>query len=241
MRRFKKIFSISFLIVTVIVTIVTINTMSTPASLMGIVEQLSIRNIQLIGGVDGAKDSIKVTIINTGSVSTTITNGSVYTGISEFINHGSNCPLIDMNPASVTMKKSSFAVITLMLKPDTLVNGTQYNVKLQTAKCNTMVYHSIYDSASSAQYDPLKDEALQSQLQQIASTPEQVYPHQNVFVAVASAAVTTELSACLLIYAKYRPLSKENLLTLLFFTFVIVIVTIIVTVFSYMDTVTITL
>jgi hypothetical protein len=195
MIRHKKTFSISFLIVEVFALIVVISAFSTPDALglMGTAEQIQIRNLQFVEAVDGSNDAIKVTVINTGSSSAIITNSSAYKGIIED-NHRVSFPSIDMSPASATLKKGTFEVLFLTLKPETLVDGTEYTVKLMTTKGNIVICTSTYNSTSSAEYDPLKDEALQLQLQQVASRPE---PGQNLlspslplFVVVTSIALS---------------------------------------------------
>jgi predicted RNA-binding protein with EMAP domain len=82
MSGLKKTFSIRFLIVAVFAIIVVTSTLSTPTALglMGTVEQVEIRNLQFVGGVEGGNDAIKVTVVNTGSMSAIITNGSAYRG-----------------------------------------------------------------------------------------------------------------------------------------------------------------
>jgi hypothetical protein len=141
-----------------------------------------------------------------------------------------------MSPTSATLKKGTFEVIILTLKPDTLVNGTEYTVKLRSAKGNIMICNSTFDSISSAEYDPLKDEALQLQLQQIASRPEpdQNLPSSIMFVVVTSITVTIEVSASLLIYYRNRPISKAETLALLSLTIIIVIATVMFTVSSFL-------
>jgi type III secretory pathway component EscR len=79
MSRLKKTFPISFFIVAAFAIIVVISASSIPVALglMGIAEQIEVRNLQFIDGVNGANDTIKVTVINVGSSSATITNGYV--------------------------------------------------------------------------------------------------------------------------------------------------------------------
>ena len=237
MSWFKKPFSISFLIVAVFTLIVVISAFSTPAALglMGIAEQVGIRNLQFVEGVDGENDGIKVTVTNTGSMSAIVTKGSVYNETIGY-NHIGCLPLIEMSPASATMKKGTFEIINLALRPDTLVNGTEYTVKLITAKGNAMVSTSTYNSTSSAEYDPLKDEALQLQLQQIASRPEPgpnlFSPSLPLFVVVTSMAVFVELTGCFLVYYRNRPISKAEVSALLLLTIIIIIATIMITINS---------
>jgi hypothetical protein len=133
------------------------------------------------------------------------------------------------------MERGSFVVVTLTLEPDTLVYGTEYNVQLTSAKGNTIITDfSTFDSASSAEYDPLKDEALQSELQSIASRQEPG-TSRTMFVVVTSIAVIVEVSACLLIYYRNRPISSEELAALVFLTIVFVIATIMVTVSVFLS------
>jgi hypothetical protein len=99
-------------------------------------EQIGVRNLQFIDGVNGANVTIKVTLTNTGSSSVTITDGSI---------HGANRALVEMSLAWATMDRGSFVVVTLTLEPDTLVYGTEYNVQLTSAKGNTITYSSTFD------------------------------------------------------------------------------------------------
>ncbi len=239
MVRYKKTFSISFLIIAAFVLSVVISVLSTPNALglMGTAEQVAIRNLQFVERFDGANDAIKITVINMGSTSAIITNSSAYTWIIED-NHRVSLPLIDMSPASATLKKGTFEVITLTLNPETLVNGTEYTVKLITTKGNVVICTSTYNSTSSAEYDPLKDEALQLQLQQVASRPE---PGQNLlspslplFVLVTSIAVIVEVTVCFLIYCRNRPISKAETSALLFLAIIVIIATIMITVNSFL-------
>jgi hypothetical protein len=235
----KKTFSIRFLIIAVFALIVVISTLSTPTALglMGNAEQVAIKNLQFVEGVDGSNDAIKVTVINMGSASVIITKSYAYKGIIED-NYRVSLPLIDMSPASATLKKATFEVLFLTFKPDTLVNGTEYTVKLMTAKGNTMTQTSTYNSTSSAEYDPLKDEALQLQLQQVASRPESgqnlLSPSLPLFVVVTSIALIVEVTGCFLIYCRNRPISKAETLALLSLTIIIIIATIMITVNSFL-------
>ena len=241
MNLSKKILYFSLLSFAIMAFIIfQVSSQSATLGLMGIAEQLSIKNLQFIEGVNGANDAIKVTVINVGRTSATITKGSM-DGVFEYSNGywklGANYSLIEMSPSAITMKKGSFGVLTLSFKPDTLVSGTKYNLELLTAKGTSIVNCTTYDSALNAEYDPVKDKALQLQLQQVASRPDQVYPFQNVLVGITSIALTIELGACLLIYAKYSPLSNVKLSALIFLTFITVIVTLVIAVSSYMSTI----
>jgi hypothetical protein len=239
MIRHKKTFSISFLIVEVFTLIVVISALSTPEALglMGTTEQVAIKNLQFVEGVDGANDAMKVTVINMGSSWAIITKSYAYKGIIEG-SYGVSLPLIDMSPASSTLKKATFEVINLTFKPDTLVEGTEYTVKLMTAKGNTFTRTSTYNSSSSAEYDPFSDVALQLQLQQIASRPE---PGQNLlspslplFVVVTSIALIVEVTGCFLIYCRNRPISKAETSALLSLIIIVIIATIMITVNSFL-------
>jgi hypothetical protein len=240
MIRLKKTFSISFFIVAVFPFIVVISALSTPNALglmSATAEQVAIRNLQFVEGVDGANDAMKVTVINMGSSSATITKSYAYKGIIEG-SYGVSLPLIDMSPASSTLKKATFEVINLTFKPDTLVEGTEYTVKLMTAKGNTFTRTSTYNSTSSAEYDPFSDVALQLQLQQIASRPE---PGQNLlspslplFVVVTSIAMIVEVTGSLLIYYRNRPISKVETSALLFLTIIIIVATVMFTASSFL-------
>jgi hypothetical protein len=239
MIRFKITFSIRFFIVAVFTLIVVISALSTPAGLglMGTTEQVAIKNLQFVEGVEGSKDTIKVTVINTGSTSAIIINSSAYKGII-VDNYRVSLPLIEMSPASATLKKATFEVITLTFKPETLVDGTEYTVKLLTAKGNFVICTSTFNSTSSAEYDPFKDEALQLQLKQVASRPESgqnlLSPSLPLFVVVTSIALIVEVTGCFLIYCRNRPISNAETSALLSLTIIVIIATIMITVNSFL-------
>ena len=76
-----------------------------------------------------------------------------------------------MGPSQPVIGKGSFKVITLTLKPDTLVDGKQYTLTVVTSAGGSFV-SPAFDTSSSTEYDPLKDADLQSSLQASArATP----------------------------------------------------------------------
>jgi len=165
MNRFKKALSFNFIIVAVIVFTVVISALSTPlaSGLMNTSERVLITNLKFIDGPNGANDAINATVANIGYASTTITHGYV------------NGTAAVVSPTSEIIAKGTLKVITLTLKPDTLVDASQYGVKLVTDKGTNLAEISTYNSTFNGEYNPLKDCTLQSQLQKAASSSNPNY------------------------------------------------------------------
>jgi hypothetical protein len=168
MNRFKKLSLASLFTLLAIAVLANLAGSATAASMTsnsGNQEKMVIPNVQFIAGTKDVNDNINLTIANIGYYNTTITacilkdeTGSIVT----FIEMGSSQPVID---------KGSFKVITLTLRPDTLVDGYQYALTVVTSGGGSFV-SPAFDTSSSTEYDPLKDADLQSRLQaSVRATP----------------------------------------------------------------------
>jgi flagellin-like protein len=141
-RKFKKstkalspvVASIILIAVTVAVSVVVAAWMGgMTINLMGTAEQGVITNLQFTdGGV--ADDTIIATVQNTGDVALTITGGFVNGNEANSITPGT----------AMTIAKGDTETFTLALDPGTLVDATQYQIKLTTAKGNAIAYTSTY-------------------------------------------------------------------------------------------------
>jgi len=127
-------------------------------------EKFLIPDVQFVAGSEGAEDTINVAVANVGYTSATITScilkdetGNVVTSF-------------ELASESV-LEKGTFKLITLTLNPDNLIDKKQYTLMVVTAAGSAFV-SAAFDTASTAEYDALKDLDLQSMLQKSAlSTP----------------------------------------------------------------------
>jgi flagellin-like protein len=126
--------SIILIAVTVAVSVVVAAWMGgMTINLMGTAEQGVITNLQFTDGGAG-DDTIIATVQNTGDVALTITGG--------FVN-GNEATAIAAG-TSMTVAKADTETFTLTIPTDTLVDATQYQVKLTTSKGNAIAYTSTY-------------------------------------------------------------------------------------------------
>ncbi len=131
-----------------------------------------------------------------------------------------------------TIPKASSLEITLTLPNKTLVYGTQQQLKLITTKGTTIVYSMMYDSASTSQYDPLKDDI--SPIPSTFYSPPSPYKQEQAKVLLATLvlAVIADVGACLFANYVIQPRNRRELFILLFFVTIIVGFAIIAVVFS---------
>jgi len=189
--------------------------------LMGNAELAAITNIRFVENVTTG-DTIKVTIRNSGTSMVTIAEGFSNEIKATNINSGQ----------SFIIPKASYLEITLTFPNKTLVYGTQQQVKLITTRGNTVVYSMMYNSDSTSQYDPLKDD--------IIPTPSTFYlaplPYEQeqakVLFATLVLTVIADVGACLFANHVIHPRNRRELFILLFFVTIIVIFAIIAAVFS---------
>jgi hypothetical protein len=183
--------------------------------LMGNAEQVSITTIRFVDG-SPAGDTTKVTIRNTGAAKVAIQEG-----------YANNVKATNINSGQAfVIPKATSLEITLTFPNGTLVYGTQQQVKLITSKGTSIVYSLTYDSASTSQYDPHKDDAtLPISIPETAALPWQGWSSsQQMAVAVSSVvAVVAVLGACKLTHYILGPKNKTELYVLLFLVSVIVV------------------
>jgi flagellin-like protein len=126
--------SIILIAVTVAVSVVVAAWMGgMTINLMGTAEQGVITNLQFTV-TTGSPDEIVATVQNTGDVALTITGGFVNGNEATSIAAGT----------SMTVPKGDTETFTLTITEGTLIDATQYQVKLTTSKGNAIAYTSTY-------------------------------------------------------------------------------------------------
>ncbi len=152
-RKFRKstkalspvVASIILIAVTVAVSVVVAAWMGgMTINLMGTAEQGVITNLQFTEGtLETDPDTIVATVQNTGDAAITITggflNGDAATSFAEI-----NAVLPELDDEIIPKGKT--ADIELTLPAGTLVDATQYQVKLTTSKGNAIAYTSTYSA-----------------------------------------------------------------------------------------------
>ncbi|MCW3999828.1 MAG: hypothetical protein NWE93_06280 [Candidatus Bathyarchaeota archaeon] len=124
--------SIILIAVTVAVSVVVAAWMGgMTINLMGTAEQGVITNLQFTDGGTG-DDTITATVQNTGDIAITITGGFV------------NGDAATAYAGDTTIAKGATGDITLTLPTGTLVDATQFQIKLTTSKGNAIAYTSTY-------------------------------------------------------------------------------------------------
>ena len=174
--------------------------------LMGIVEQASIENVRFVEGAPPG-DTIKVLVQNSGSISVAIGRG-----------YANGIMATNIHPGQAfVIAKGSAQEITLTFPNDTLVYGTQQQIKLITAKGTCVVLSLVYDSSCTSQYDPVKDNVgpTPSVFHVEPSTHEQDKA-KELFVALVLT-VIIDVGACLLVNQVIQPRNRRELFVLLFF------------------------
>jgi hypothetical protein len=111
--------------------------------------------------------------------------------------------------------KESIREITLTFLNDSLVYGTQQQIKLITAKGNSIVLSWVYDSSCTSQYNPVKDNVDPTPLafHMEPSTQEQ----EQAKVVHHGFTVIIDVVACLLANFAIQPRNRRELFILLFF------------------------
>jgi hypothetical protein len=192
-----------------------------PIGLMGNAERAVITNIRFVENVPTG-DTIKVTVRNSGTSRVTIAEG---------FSNEIKATNISSGQAFIIPKTSSLE-ITLTFPNKTLVYGAQQQVKLITTRGTSIVYSKMYDSASTSQYDPLKDD--------IIPTPATFYllpsPYEQeqaiVLFATLFFTVIADVGACFFANYIIQPRNRRELFVMLFFVTVIVVFAIIAVVFT---------
>jgi hypothetical protein len=187
---------------------------SMTVGLMGNAEQASITNIRFVEG-DPTGDTLKVTVRNSGSITIAIAKGYV---------NGIKCINIATGQAFIIPKEKT-QEITLTYPNGTLVHGTEYLVKLVTAKGTSIVKSLTYNSTCTSQYNPSKDS--------IGPTPSafHVTTYQElssirvkwIFTSLVLT-VIADVGACLLANHVFQPRNRGQLFILLFLVTVIVVI-----------------
>ncbi len=184
--------------------------------LMGSAEQASISHIRIVEGVPSG-DTMKVTVQNYGGTNLIITLGYA---------NGNQAFNINLKQGFIIPKASS-QEITLTFPNGTFVYGSQYQMKLITAKGNTLADSLTYDSTSTSKCDPLKDDVDPTPTTLHITTPE-TYQERSAQTAkwlLTSLILTTiaDVGACLFANYVLQPKNKGQLFVLLFLITAIVV------------------
>jgi hypothetical protein len=189
--------------------------------LMGNAEIAEITNIRFVENVPTG-DTIKVTVRNSGTSKVNVAEGFSNEIKATNVNSGQ----------AFIIPKASFLEITLTFPNKTLVHGTQQQVKLITTRGNTIVYSVMYDSASTSQYDPLKDDIIPTP--STFNLPPSRYEQERAIVLFATLVLTViaDVGACLFANHIIQPRNRRELFVMLFFVTIIVVFAIVAVVFS---------
>lgn len=189
--------------------------------LMGNAEQSAITNIRFVENVP-IGDTIKVTVRNSGATAVAISEG---------FSNGIKATNINSGQAFI-IPIASYLELTLTFPNQTLVYGTQQQVKLTTTRGNNMVYSMLYDMASTSQYDPLKDDIIPTPSTfYFAQSPYEQEQSKMLFATLVLTAIAN-VGTCLLANYVIQPRNRRELFILLFFVTIIVVFAIIAVVFT---------
>jgi hypothetical protein len=171
-------------------------------------------------------DMTRVTIRNTGGSSVLITEATIYP---------SQHPLNAVKAINIATEqafeipKGYTLEIPLLFPSGTLEDGIRYEVKVITARGSTCLFSDIlvYDSANASQYDPLKDKATSTPIE---NPPDQFWTSSRTTIALGSLATALFAVpiACKIAHYAVRPKNRREFFVLMFFVAVIVISLIIV-------------
>jgi len=195
MRKYQKVIGVVLTVFTVLSSIAIINHNQTTMSegLMSNAEQITIINVRFIIGNDVLADQLKVTLQNFGYCSVTISNGYL---------NGTQATSINPQPAII--EKGYSSSVTLTLKPHTLVDRNQYEVKLMTSRGNTIVRDQAFDAVYSAQHN--FDEPLPTPILFIGTSRV-----TDVLPVMGSVITVWGLTICLFLYSKVEHVRKRAL------------------------------
>ena len=113
--------------------------------------------------------------------------------------------------------KRSAQEITLTFLNDTLVYGTQQQIKLITAKGNSIVLSWVYDSSCTSQYNPVKDNVDPTPSAFHVEPSTQGQEQAKKLFATLVFTVIIDVVACLLANFAIQPRNRRELFVLLFF------------------------
>jgi hypothetical protein len=192
--------------------------------LMGNAEQARITSVRFVEGVPGG-DTIKVTVQNVGSSSVAIKQG-----------YSNETKATNINSGQVfVIPKATSLEITLTFPNNTLIYGTQQQIKLITTKGNNLVYSLTYDSTDTSAYNPLEDDIAPTPrpLQAFELNPPlKLSSYQAIVIFTTSAiAAISVAGACLLANYALHPKNRKELFVMLFFVTIIVVFTLVAVVF----------
>jgi hypothetical protein len=187
--------------------------------LMGNAEQAAIVNIRFVEGAP-AGDTVKIIVQNSGSSLVAIQLGYANGVIATNINSGQ----------AFVIPKGSAQEITLTFPKDTLVYGTQQQIKLITAKGTNLQVSLIYDSSRTSQYDPLRDDVSPTPTAFYVAPITQEQGHAKEFFAILILTVIADVGACLFTNYVIKPRNRGELFVLLFLVTVMVFFAMIATV-----------
>jgi hypothetical protein len=153
---------------------------------MGNAEMVQTLNVRFMVGNDVQPDQMKVALQNQGYGSVTITNG--------FLN---NTQAINISPQPPSIEVGYSSIITLTFKPHTFVDGSQYQIRLMTAKGSAIISYQAFDSAYSTQHN--YDEPLPTLL----PTRAQIETENRISLTIiASIIISFVVTSGLIIYSK---------------------------------------
>jgi hypothetical protein len=193
--------------------------------LMGNIEQFSMTQAQFVEGAPSG-DMIRVTIINTGVSSVRITEATIYPSQqpSKLVK-AINIAIMQ----AFEIPKGYTLEIPLLFPSGTLENGTQYEVKVLTAKGTACIFSDplIYNSANASRYDPIKDQAAPTPIE---NPPGPFWTPSRTTIALGSlvTALFAVPIACKIAHYVVRPQNRREFFVLTFFVAVIVVALIVV-------------
>jgi hypothetical protein len=184
--------------------------------LMANVEQALITKVQFVEGAP-AGDTIKVTVRNAGAFKVAIMEG--------YANQAPSTNIV--SGQAFVIPKASSLEITVRFPNNTLIFGTQCQLKLITTKGTSLVYSLTYDSTSSSAYDPLVDNIVPTPRPLEASelTPQLKLSSLQAMILCATSVIAAmaAVGACLLANYVLNPRNRKELFALLLFVTLIVV------------------
>lgn len=227
MRQSKKLLYGSLAVLGIIASVILISQLATSniIGLMANFEQFSMIQVQFVEGAP-LGEMTRVTIRNTGASSVLITGATIYLSL-----HPSNAvkAINIATEQAFEIPKGYTLQIPLLFPRGTLEDGAQYELKVITARGSTCLFSDIlvFDSANASQYDPLKDEATPTPIE---NPPEPFWTPSRTTIALGSLATALFAVpiACKIAHYAVRPKNRREFIVLMFFVAVIVVSLIVV-------------
>ena len=142
MKKYQKAIGSVLIIFVILASIAIINNFQTSTTIgFMAVNRVKIINIRFIVGNDTFPDQLRIALQNWDNQSLTISNGSL-NGIFATI----------ISPDQAVIQGGYSAFVTLTFKPHTFVDGSQYDVELNTNMSTPIGSHLTFDSVYSAQH-----------------------------------------------------------------------------------------